>query len=285
MSQPAKTYKADPQLGARLLTSVLLAPAAISAVLFLPTRYFALLFGVVLILGVWEWTRIIGVERKRFRASLVLLNATLIGLCWYFLLRHQWLYVAEVGVLWWFVSVFWLRRFEFAQAQTAKNLELKTIVGSLLVIPAWCAAVLIHSDPDRGPHWTLFVMGLVWVADIGAYFSGRRFGNKKLAPNISPGKTREGVYGALALSAIYSFVVTQWLFNKVPTEAMLYVLIGFFVVVFSIVGDLFESLMKRHAAMKDSGSLLPGHGGVLDRIDSLLAALPVFVFARWILGI
>ena len=285
MTVDVKAYKPDPLFKARILTAIILAPAAIAAVLFAPTRWFALGFACVLVLAVWEWTRIIGVERKRFRLSIVLVNMALIALCWFVMRHDDWLYISEVGVLWWFIAVFWLRRFTFAQQQTPSNLEIKTIVGSLVVVPAWSAAVMLHGQPDQGPQWTLFVMGLIWVADIGAYFSGRRFGNKKLAPNISPGKTREGVYGALTASAIYTVATALLYFDRSPTQALMLAMIGLIVVLFSIVGDLFESLMKRHASLKDSGSLLPGHGGVLDRIDSLLAALPVFVVGKTLLGL
>jgi len=285
MTAEAKIYKPDPQFKARMVTAILLAPAAIAAVLYAPTRAFAFGFAAVLMLAVWEWTRIIGVERKRFRISIVSGNLALIAACWFALRQDSWLYVSEVGVLWWFLALFWLRRFTFGQQQTPSNLELKTIVGSLVVVPAWCAAVLLHGHQAQGPQWTLFVMGLIWVADIGAYFSGRRFGNKKLAPNISPGKTREGVYGALTASAIYTVATALLYFNRSLTEALLLGMIALVVVMFSIVGDLFESLMKRHASLKDSGSLLPGHGGVLDRIDSLLAALPIFVVSKTLLGL
>lgn len=285
MNAEVKIYKPDPQFKARIVTALLLAPTAIAAVLFAPTQWFGVGFAAVLMLAVWEWTRIIGVARKRFRLSIVLGNLALIAVCWFILRHDDWLYVSELGVFWWFLAVFWLRRFTFAQAQTPNNLELKTIVGSFVVVPAWCAAMMLHGHPMQGPQWTLFVMGLIWVADIGAYFSGRRFGNKKLAPNISPGKTREGVYGALAASLCYTISVATLYFDRSLTEALLLSMIALIVVMFSIVGDLFESLMKRHASLKDSGSLLPGHGGVLDRIDSLLAALPVFVVGKTLLGL
>jgi phosphatidate cytidylyltransferase len=278
-------YKADPQLKPRVLTALLLAPAAIAAILWAPTYAFALGWALILALGVWEWTRMIGVARKRFRIAIVLSNMVLVALCWRYLTPDHWQLISGLGVLWWFAAVFWLRRIGFGQQVTMRSLELKTIVGSLVVVPAWCAAVVLHGYTPEGAQWTLFVMALIWVADIGAYFSGRRFGNKKLAPTISPGKTREGVYGALAVSAGFSMLVSLWYFQRTPTEALLITMISLIVVVFSIVGDLFESLMKRHASMKDSGSLLPGHGGVLDRIDSLLAALPVFVIGKYLFGL
>ena len=238
-------YKKDPALTARILTAVILAPLAILGVLYLSTPVFAAGLGVVLLLGTWEWSRIIGVQRRRFRTIVVFVNATLIGLSWYFLAHTNYVYIAEIGALWWCLALLWLRRVTFAQTKTLANAELKMFVGSLLMLPAWCAAVLLH-ESEQGPRWTLFLFALIWCADIGAYFTGRKFGNKKLAPQISPGKTREGVYGALAASALFAIAFGLWTGKSVP-DAFLLMGLGLLTVVFSIVGDLFESLMKRHA--------------------------------------
>jgi phosphatidate cytidylyltransferase len=153
-----------------------------------------------------------------------------------------------------------------------------------MVVPAWVAAWLIHREPSAGPLWTLFVLMLIWVADVSAYFAGRRFGQHKLAPRISPGKTREGVYGALVGTALFAGVA-GWLIEPVPVGHALLIVLATVTVLFSIVGDLFESLIKRQSNLKDSGSLLPGHGGMLDRIDSVLAALPIFVCGRYLIGL
>jgi phosphatidate cytidylyltransferase len=276
-------YKKDPALVARFLTAAVLAPLVILGVLRLPSTLFALGLAVVLLLGTWEWTRIIGVKRRRFRAAVVLLNGLLIALCWYFLAHLHFVYVAELGAIWWCFALLWLRRVTFAQSENSANSELKMVVGALLMVPAWCAAVLLH-ESENGARWTLFVFALIWCADIGAYFTGRKFGNKKLAPQISPGKTREGVYGALVVSGIFAFGCGIWAGKTIP-DALLLVGLALLTVAFSVVGDLFESLMKRHANLKDSGTLLPGHGGVLDRIDSLLAALPAFVAGKFLLGL
>ena len=283
MSTEKIGYKKDPALTARILTAVILAPLAVLAVLYLSTPIFAAGLAVVLLLGTWEWSRIIGVQRRRFRSAVVFVNAALIALCWYYLAHANYLYVAEIGAFWWCLALLWLKRITFAQTQTLANAELKMFVGSLLMLPAWCAAVLLH-ESTHGPEWTLFLFALIWCADIGAYFTGRKFGNKKLAPQISPGKTREGVYGALAVSGLFAFCIGLWAGKSLP-DAFLLMGLGLVTVVFSVVGDLFESLMKRHANLKDSGTLLPGHGGVLDRIDSLLAALPAFVAGKVLLGL
>jgi phosphatidate cytidylyltransferase len=127
------------------------------------------------------------------------------------------------------------------------------------------------------------MLTLVWLADIGAYFSGRKFGKRKLAPSISPGKTWEGVYGGVLVNLIWILLVF-WLIDGWGIGLLPFVLIGVATVAISVVGDLFESVLKREAGVKDSGQLLPGHGGVLDRIDSVIAATPVFVSGFMIAG-
>ncbi len=276
-------YKKDPALVARILTAVILAPLAILGVLYLSTPLFAAGLAFVLLLGIWEWSLIVGVRRLRFGFAVVVVNTLLIGLCWYYLAHKNYLYIVAIGALWWCLAILWLKRITFAQADIRANTLLKVSVGSLLVLPAWCAAVLLH-ESDNGARWTLFLFALIWCADIGAYFTGRKFGKKKLAPQISPGNTREGVYGGLAASALFAIGFGLWTGKSIP-DAFLLMGLCLLTVVFSIVGDLFESLMKRHANVKDSGTLLPGHGGVLDRIDSLLAALPVFVAGKVLLGL
>lgn len=275
---------ADAGLRARVYTAVLLAPIAIAAVLFLPSTWFAVAFGVVLCMGIWEWTRVIGFRRRRLQMLVVAINGGIM-LALLALNPGAWLLpIAGIGVVWWCLAIIWLRAFDFAAAPTRINLEIKILVGSAMVVPAWVSAWLIHREPDHGPWWTLFVLMLIWVADVAAYFSGRRFGHHKLAPRISPGKTREGVYGALVGTSLFA-AAAGWFIKPVPVGHLLLIVLATVTVLFSIVGDLFESLIKRQANLKDSGSLLPGHGGMLDRIDSVLAALPIFVCGRYLIGL
>lgn len=277
------SYKKDPDLVARVMTALVLGPLMIAIVWYLRGTVFASVLAFILLLGAWEWTRIVGVKRIRFRSAVVCCNALIMLGIWRYFGKSEQLVIAGIGVLWWCLALFWLKSITFAQRDSLRNSELKVVVGTLLMIPAWCAALLLHDVPD-GPVWTLFLFVLIWSADVGAYFSGRRFGNKKLAPNISPGKTREGVYGALFVSALVALAFAQYT-HKPATETVFFVALCLITVVFSVVGDLFESLMKRHANIKDSGHILPGHGGILDRIDSLLAALPVFVAGKIVLGL
>ena len=150
------------------------------------------------------------------------------------------------------------------------------------MVSTWLALVVLHSRPDQGPHWVLFLLVLVWVADSGAFFAGRQFGRTKLAPKVSPGKTWEGVFGALIACALFAFGYARFL--ELQGLALTgFILISLVTVLFSVAGDLLESLLKRQHGVKDSGTLIPGHGGILDRIDSLFAAAPIFLFGlRWI---
>ena len=125
---------------------------------------------------------------------------------------------------------------------------------------------------------------LIWAGDSGAYFFGRAFGRVKLAPSISPGKTREGLYGGLLASGLFAALAGVWLLDgRIQIAAL--VGLAVITILFSVVGDLFESLIKRQSKQKDSGTLFPGHGGMLDRLDSVFAALPIFVAGKFWLGL
>jgi phosphatidate cytidylyltransferase len=188
------------------------------------------------------------------------------------------------GVAWWLLACVWLRHFAFGAAPTAENRNLKLLAGALVIFPAWVAGVNIHAGESHGHAWVFLAMLLVWAADTGAYFAGRFFGKRKLAPNISPGKTWAGVYGAFVASALV-ILVGGWLLGVRDARLIGLVVVAIVTVASSIVGDLLESLMKRHASVKDSGALFPGHGGLLDRLDSVFAALPVFALGKLLLGL
>jgi phosphatidate cytidylyltransferase len=157
------------------------------------------------------------------------------------------------------------------------------VAGFFALVPAWAAIQSIHSSGESGPILTLFLLVLIWVADSGAYFAGHRWGRTKLAPIISPGKTREGLYGAMAGSVVCAVALSWWLGEWSRLHWMLLLCLA--TVLLSVVGDLFESLFKRQAGAKDSGAILPGHGGVLDRIDSVTAAAPLFLLGLILLEV
>jgi phosphatidate cytidylyltransferase len=167
----------------------------------------------------------------------------------------------------------------------AVNVYLRGAIGLILLVPAWLALLFLHSVDSQGPYIVISLFVLIGVADSGAYFAGRSMGLTKLAPVISPGKTLEGVYGALVAGAITAFIIGH-LFDYSGINLVSYISVALLCIVFSIVGDLFESVTKRSAGVKDSGSLFPGHGGVLDRIDSLTAAAPLYLLGlSWFPGL
>ncbi|WP_233843289.1 phosphatidate cytidylyltransferase [Dyella sp. 2HG41-7] len=269
----------------RVLTALILAPLAILLILLTPTSVFACLLSVAFLAATWEWTRLAGIANRSIRGAMLgVALIVFIALWWFRTAAWLWPTVIAVGVAWWLLACLWLRNFAFAAAPTPENRNLKLLAGAFVVFPAWVAGINIHGSEPHGHVWTFLAMLLVWAADTGAFFSGRFFGKRKLAPQISPGKTWAGVYGAFATSAAVA-AVAGWLLGVRDLRLAGLIVVTVVTVASSIVGDLLESLMKRHANVKDSGALFPGHGGLLDRLDSVFAALPVFALGKLLLGL
>jgi phosphatidate cytidylyltransferase len=273
----------------RVITAVILAPLIIALIFLTRASVFATLLGLIFLLGMWEWTRMAGVRSRLQRGLLLLGYLILFALFWHVCKSPWWWLPVLAGLAWWLLALVWLTHHRFAAEPTKAHAALKLLAGVMVVVPAWCAVVVMHGDmaephTGHGHWWVLFFALIVVAADIGAYTAGRRWGRVKLAPAISPGKTREGVYGALVCSGIVGLVGGALL--KVPVDRLpAIVALALLTVLFSIIGDLFESLVKRHAGVKDSGALFPGHGGVFDRMDSIVAALPIFVLGKFLLGL
>jgi phosphatidate cytidylyltransferase len=272
----------------RILAAAVMAPLAVAAVLLLPTPYLAALLAALLMIGLWEWTFLAGVHDTLPRMGYLVANALLMAaLVWGAGRGHQLFtlkLVSLIGAVWWLFALIWLARFDFASKDDRLSCAVKLLAGSLSAIPAWAALCWLHASQPHGPGWALFAVAIVWAADSGAYFVGVRFGKRKLAPRISPGKSWEGLFGGLATTMLLAVAVTPafglaW--SSLPSLLLLTVVTA----LFSVAGDLFESLLKRHAGAKDSSDLIPGHGGLLDRLDSILAALPVFVVGKEWLGL
>lgn len=271
----------------RVITALLLAPLAILLILLLPTSVFACLLAAAFLAATWEWSRLAGMT-SRVARGVLLGFALLVFIALWVLQGTPWLWPAVIaaGVAWWLLVCVWLRHFAFAAAPTPENRNLKLLAGAFVVFPAWVAALDIHGSPSHGHAWTFLAMLLVWAADTGAYFAGSWFGKgkRKLAPQISPGKTWVGVYGAFATSSLVA-AAAGWLLGVHDLRLLGLIMVTIVTVAASIIGDLLESLMKRHANVKDSGALFPGHGGLLDRLDSVFAALPVFALGKLLLGL
>lgn len=260
----------------RVATALVLMALIVSAVLWLPSRGFALVTAPFVLLGAWEWSRLAGIGRLPARAAYVLLVAAA-GVAAY--VAEIALALAAVATVCWLAAPAWLMM--HARDPRPGPPALRSAMGLVVLVPAWAALVALHEG--AGGRAVLYLLVLVWTADTAAFFAGRRFGRRKLAPAISPGKTQEGVAGALAGGAILAFAFAA-AGGMRGNQMLIFVSVSLLTVLISVVGDLLESAMKRVAGVKDSGTLLPGHGGVLDRIDSVTAAAPALVFALFGLG-
>lgn len=263
----------------RVLTAIPLAALVIWILLSQPTYLVNYLLWLVVFISGLEWARLSGLQAVALRAVFA---AVTVFISWgvleqYYVLA-QW-YVL-LAVIWWFAIAAYLVK--TSPQPVKQKVSVQKLLYGVLVMPAAVIAMsMLHAGP-QGPQWLLYGLMLVWLADIGAYFSGRRFGKTKLAPALSPGKTREGLYGALLVTTVYSLIASFY-FQLTVSSTILLLALSVVLTLVSVVGDLYESLLKREAGLKDSGRLLPGHGGMLDRIDSVLATMPLLVFAmHWL---
>lgn len=266
----------------RIISALVMVPLVVLGVLFLDQTTFGLLVALGLLAGAWEWSALIPLHDTRTRILYLAATAAATAAVWFFAGSETFVNsLLWVAMLWWLFVLLWVSRPALGREVTALHRAAKAVLGIGVMASAWLALVVLHGRPDQGPHWVLYLLLLVWAADTGAYFAGKTFGRHKLAPEVSPGKTWEGVYGALAATALFA-PAYAWFLGLHAAAFASFILVCLVTVLFSIVGDLLESLLKRQRGMKDSGSLIPGHGGVLDRADSLLAAAPVFLFGmRW----
>ena len=271
-------------LKARLISAAILVPLVVCGVLFLSTPVFSAILAAIMLLAAWEWSHLIPVEQTVVRVIYTLAMAALMWMFWQAGLSQLVFPLLLLAMIWWLCALFWLSRPQLCAVHSALNVNLKLFAGALVILPAWAALVTLHSGSERGPVLTLMMMVLVWLADSGAYFAGRQWGKTKLAPAISPGKTWEGVYGGLFSSLVFA-AIAGMLFSKSVKWTLMFMLVAGIAVLFSVAGDLLESLMKRHSGIKDSGNIIPGHGGIFDRIDGLVAAAPVFLAGYLWLGL
>ena len=265
----------------RVVTAAVLAPLFLAAVYLLDTPWFSLIMAAVMCPAAWEWSRLAGLQGRLVRLLYLWLFLVLFLLCYHFrdsswshiVVSHIVVMVASIG---WMLVLVEVVAIEHRLIAIPASRLLKTVQGPMVLVPAWLSLVLLHGAGMHSRLIVVLLLVLVWVADIAAYFSGRRWGRAKLSPLISPGKTWVGLYGALVATQVVALAWT--LFDNIQgIDMLLFLILCLISVLASVLGDLQVSLLKRSIHVKDSGNLLPGHGGLLDRIDSLTAAAPVFV--------
>lgn len=278
----------------RILTALLLIPLIVSAVFYLPSTpyfsYFSILLAIIVLIGGWEWTNLISMDKLWMKILFLLfLLLPMIGVTlWTQFLELmatllEWQELKEysgaiewtvfVAVLFWVLVMILIRKVPTALLQLQMRVRYKALIGWFVLFSAWMFTTRLHTL--YGAEMMMYFLLLIWIADIAAYFVGKKFGKEKLCPDISPGKTIAGMYGALGSALLTA--IGLGLFYKFPLlNASDFTLLSILTVLISIYGDLFFSLVKRQKGVKDSGTLLPGHGGILDRIDSIIAAAPFF---------
>lgn len=273
----------------RVITGLIMAGLFLAGIVFLPVKALAAVFAFLILAGGWEWSRMAGWESQVARALYVaVLAAVLLALTVHCQLlaepsRELVQPVLGLACLWWSFALLWVKSYP-ASATMWSNKFMRSLMGLLILAPAWAAAVYLLSYP-RGGMLVLLMVLIVAAADIGAYFAGKTFGKHKMSPDVSPAKTWEGFWGGELAVAIIG--VLTWYF--LPAQGAHISLFAVLAVVLatsmaSVVGDLSVSMVKRESGTKDSGSLLPGHGGVLDRLDSLCGAAPVFALGLLLAG-
>ncbi|MFT5635430.1 MAG: phosphatidate cytidylyltransferase [Cognaticolwellia sp.] len=283
----------------RIITALILAPAAIWAIFYLSLINFAAVILVVMAIGAWEWGPLMGCASKRYRIAFVSITSILIAMLWYFLtldqlwqapklLTEQANIVLWLAVAWWFLSAGLTFVYPRCSAFWSSHRSVRGLFGWLTLVPTWLAFMVLRTseyqvDSYHGAQLLMFLFLMVWSADVGAYFVGKSIGKHKLLPNVSPGKTLEGFLGGVIFACIMVSIAgyfIDWSFEQYCIVIPVTILIT----TISVLGDLNESMFKRQAGVKDSGTILPGHGGVLDRIDSLTATAPIYALCYAYLG-
>jgi len=261
----------------RIVTALVLFFLLVVVFFRLPPAAAMLVLGAFVLVAAWEWSGFLSLSSSAARLGYAALVGVLVGgAAWLFPARAPLEPLLWLSMAWWLQAFVWVLRYP-----RPFGLLTGLFSGVMVLVPAWTVLVAILTDKSLGPEYLLLMLGIVWSADIGAYFIGRRFGRARLAPKVSPGKTWEGAFGGVLGAALVAGLGGRWM--GLPLDAL--VPLAITVAWISIVGDLTVSMFKRNAGLKDSGRLFPGHGGVLDRIDSVTAAAPSFMLGALWLGV
>ncbi|MFA0810009.1 phosphatidate cytidylyltransferase [Microbulbifer epialgicus] len=267
----------------RIITALVLLVLFAGVLFFLPIQWYTLAFVAVVLLGGWEWANLSNLNRALRFVFLALLGGTLVATAQYVFSMDfgspdidRARQILAVACGWWALAFLWVQSYP-ASAMLWGNRWVRGVVGLLVLVPSWLSLVILRGL-DHGAWLVLYVVAIVVAADVGAYFVGRKYGKRKLAREVSPGKSWEGFFGGLGACFILA-LATSFLFELPLKNTILFTFGVLVTALASVIGDLLESMFKRHRGVKDSSHILPGHGGVMDRLDSLSAALPVFTMA------
>ncbi len=276
----------------RIITALILAPLVVLGIFELSMPLFIAAIAVVTMIGFWEWTQFV---KHNSRVMALIPAAVVMAVALVVLpfspellkpLPTAHLVILAIGSLWWVIASLLAITYPKSVGMWQNSNLLRNVFGWLTLVPFFTSIILLRAegagvDEYYGAKLVLFVCFLVWSADSGAYFAGKTFGKTKMAPHVSPNKTIEGLVGGIITALIVGWGAAQWFelqFDNWITMA----LIALVTVIISVLGDLVESMFKRVSGIKDSSNIIPGHGGVLDRIDSLTAAFPVFTLLYFI---
>ena len=272
----------------RIITALILAPIVVGGLFFLPPLGFAVFTGILVTLGAWEWANLSGASSGAKRVGYAIAIAVILGLSIVFSIAQYVMPILWLVLVWWLFTLVLIIQYPGGSSLWRPPL-VRLLMGIPVLVGAWLGLNYLRSGElslgrmDNNLLLILFGFCVVWIADIGAYFAGRAWGKRKLAPRVSPGKSWAGVYGGLA-AALFLGLVVAWLAQCTVPETIILLVISGITAFVSVLGDLYESMLKRFRGVKDSSQLLPGHGGILDRIDSLTAALPVFALLLTLAG-
>ena len=261
----------------RILSAIVMAVLFVCAVFVLDVSGFILSMAGVVLLASWEWARLSGVKQQIGRVAFAALIGAFCFLVFHFDLERESLYISP---LLWVIALYWVMK--YPDLLIWRYTLSRLFFGALVLVTTWSALAVLRSSDDF-VVWVLLLMGLIWGADSGAYFAGRAFGKRKLARFVSPGKSWEGVIGGLLLTQAGVMAYSMYIQSSL-SQWLVLAFIALLTSSVSVLGDLTESLFKRHESLKDSSRLIPGHGGVMDRVDSLIAAAPIYVLLLSVFG-
>lgn len=266
----------------RIITAAILIPFVILSLIYASAQGFTIGLAAVLLIATFEWNNFVNYKNK-INGWIFSFIVTASFLYLEFVADSQFIhYAIYLSLVWWFISLPLLMSFPFKPTHLLQQKPAKVIVGFIVLLATFLALNLLRNSIEYGISYVLYLLIIIWIADSGAYFAGRAWGKHKLIPNVSPGKSWEGVAGAVVATTIAAFFALD-LLNINSSQSLAFIAITLVTVAYSIVGDLSESMFKRMANVKDSGNILPGHGGILDRIDSLMSGLPVFLAGLWLM--